>query len=77
MADFALNLTGRQTEINAYRITAEIASMTNATFKMDGGTFRPNMMPADVGAVTQGILKLTYDPGYLAGSAFNWELTSP
>jgi RHS repeat-associated protein len=72
----ALNLTGRQTEMNAYGITAQIASMTNATFKMDGGTFAPNMMPSAVGAVTESILKLTYDPGYLAGSAFNWDLTS-
>jgi hypothetical protein len=73
----ALNLTGRQTEMNAYAITAEIASMSNATFKMDGGTFRPNMLPSDVASTTESILNLTYDPGYLAGSAFNWDLTSP
>ncbi len=70
----ALNLTGRQTEMNAYAITAQIATMTHTTFSMDGGTFQPNMLPAAVSATTESILRLTYDPGNLAASASNWDL---
>jgi RHS repeat-associated protein len=72
-----LNLTGRQTEMNAYSITAQVATITNTTFPLDGGTFQPHMLPSAVDAVTQNILRLTYKPSYLVGSAFNWDLTSP
>lgn len=73
----ALNLTGRQTEMNAYGVTAQVATMTNSTFPMDGGTFRPNMLTSAINAVTEQILNSTYDPAFLAGSAVGWDLTSP
>jgi RHS repeat-associated protein len=71
-----LNLSGRQTEINAYRITADVAHTVGATFTFDGGTFS-NMMPAaQVDRVIESVLK-TYDPDSLNNSAVGWSLVSP
>jgi RHS repeat-associated protein len=72
-----LDLTGRQTEINAYRLTADMATLVNKSFKLDGGTFRPNMPGAEVDRVINDILGQQYDPDYLTSSAFNWGFISP
>ena len=73
----ALDLTGRQTEIEAYRLTAAVADLAGETFKFDGGTFKPKMLPAQVDREIEGILRTSYDPNYLNNSAFGWGLLSP
>lgn len=72
----SLNLTGAMAEINAYRMTARTATLTGATFALDGGTFKPHMRQAEVDRVTKRILE-TYKKDYLSTSAFNWDLVSP
>ena len=73
----SLNLTGRQTEVNAYAITADVANLTNSTFKFDGGTFTPLMLPIQVQNVTDEILRTTYTADYLANTVLGWNMKSP
>jgi hypothetical protein len=74
----ALNVTGRETEIAAYSLTAEVAAIANATFKMDGGKFRPNMPAAEVERETEKILKSgLYPKDYLDNPFIDWPSMSP
>jgi hypothetical protein len=75
--DNALDLTGRQTETAAYRITAAVADLTNSTFKFDGGTFKPNMLAPAIDKQIDGILRSVYEPEYLNNTAFGWGQVSP
>ena len=68
----AFNITGRETEMRAYSMTALVAAASNDRFPFDGGTFEMMMPETQIRAVTEGILSALYERDYLDRPIFDW-----
>jgi RHS repeat-associated protein len=73
----ALNITNRESEVRAYKITYDVANASNQAFKFDGGLFKTLMTPAQVQDVTNDILKKSYAPAELGQQMFKQFADSP
>jgi RHS repeat-associated protein len=54
--DASLNLTLGQSDSLAYRMSAEVAGITQASFRFPGGTLRPNTRPGQLEKALAGII---------------------
>lgn len=75
--DDSLNLRGRQTETNAYLLTAQVANATNETFNFDGAKFLPLMAPVQLDQLIESVLASNYTADELNRRIVDWPEMTP